>query len=192
MAALNRWSDAELSQALQENNRAAFSEIYERYWKPLYRAAYQKTRSKETAEELVQDLFVSLWQRRETVQIQELKRYLFTALKFSIIRLIESEQVHEKFVNYYQSFLATEDRDTEELLDFQDLSEAIERNLRELPEKSQEVFRLSRFEQLSIPEIAQRLQVSEKAVEYHLTRVLKHLRTHLHEIALGLMLGLWR
>lgn len=173
------WSDAQLTASLTQGSRDAFAEIYERYWSPLYRVAYQKLRVQEVAEELVQDLFVSVWQKRELLIINQLKSYLFSALRFSIIDHIRTLTVHERFVAYYEAFASDTDYQTENALALHDLTEAVERSLQTLPDKSQTVFRLSRFEHLTIPEIAQRLDLSEKAVEYHLTRALTALRGQL-------------
>ena len=141
--------------------------------------AYQKLRVKETAEELVQDLFISLWNKHKALIINQLNSYLFSSLKFSIIDHIRSLTVHERFVAYYEAFVLDSDHQTENVLALQDLTEAVERSLQTLPQKSQTVFRLSRFDHLTIPEIAQRLNLSEKAVEYHLTKALDVVRGQL-------------
>ena len=87
--------------------------------------------------------------------------------------------MHERFVAYYEAFVLDSDHQTENVLALQDLTEAVERSLQTLPQKSQTVFRLSRFDHLTIPEIAQRLNLSEKAVEYHLTKALDVVRGQL-------------
>lgn len=173
------YADEQLVAALRNGDRAAYAEIYDRYWQVLYRLAYQKIRSKETAEELVQDLFVSLWTKRDGATIRVLRPYLLTALRFSIIDYIESRLVHERFIDYYESFLAQRSENPADDLALQDLTEAIEKSLRTLPEKTQQVFRLSRFDCLTIPEIADRLDLSEKAIEYHLRNALKVVRANL-------------
>ncbi|GAB3571856.1 sigma-70 family RNA polymerase sigma factor [Spirosoma luteolum] len=176
-------SDDLLLTALQAGNHDAFAAIYDRYWSALYRLAYQKVRSREGAEELVQELFVSLWANRHRTTIQQLRPYLFSALRFSVIDSIESQRVQERFISYYESFLLQTSEPPADTLGLRDLTNAIEETLRPLPEKSQLVFRLSRFEQLSIPEIADRLGLSEKAIEYHLARALKAVRAQLRDIA---------
>ncbi|QJD80703.1 RNA polymerase sigma-70 factor [Spirosoma rhododendri] len=183
-----QYIDEQLVTALSTGDRNAFAEVYERYWNPLYRVAYQKVRSREVAEELVQNLFVSLWVKREQHTIRELRPYLFTALRFSIINHIESEQVHERFIAYYESFLQqTEARPVDDELALRDLTEAIERSLHTLPEQTQQVFRLSRFDCLTIPEIAARLNLSEKTIQYHLAKALRVVRENLH--GLGTLLA---
>lgn len=178
------WSDTDLATALSRGDEGAFAEIYSRFWLPLFRVACQKTQSKETAEELVQDLFLRLWQRRDLLVIDHLSRYLFAALKFSVIDWIESKAVHDRFVAYTEAFTEVSLNDAEQDLALQDLTQAVESALETLPEKTGDVFRLSRYGHLSIPEIATRLGLSDKAVEYHLTRALGLVRSHLRSTIL--------
>ena len=181
-ALYGQFSDDQLIAALVDGNREAFAELYDRYWSPLYRLAYQKLRSKEIAEELVQELFISIWTKRQQATIRELKPYLFTALRFSVFNYIESQMVHERFITYYESFMNQSDTQPTDELALQDLTEAIEQSLQSLPEKSQQVFRMSRFENLTIPEIARQLNLSDKAIEYHLSKALKVVRHNLRHL----------
>ena len=173
------WGERDLLDALQQGDRRAFAEVYERYWEALHRVACRKLGSFEAAEEVVQDLFVAIWERRQTARIDQLDRYLFSALKFGIIDLIRTQAVHERFVSFVETTATDFDQRTEDTLAMQDLTRSIERVLLGLPEKTQHVFRLSRFDCLTIPEIAARLKLSEKTVEYHLGNALRTLRIHL-------------
>lgn len=181
------WADTDLATALNQGDDGAFAEIYERFWAPLHRMAVQKTQSKEAAEELVQDLFLRLWQRRESLLIDHLPRYLFAALKFSIIDWIESKAVHERFVAYSEAFSAVANNDAEHELALQDLTKTIDFALESLPDKTRDIFRLSRYGHHTIPEIAARLGLSNKAVEYHLTRALGLVRSHIRTVLLTSM-----
>lgn len=182
-------TDEQLVVALQQGDRQAFAELYNRYWTDLFQLAARKLASPELAEEVVQDLFITLWQRRETLAVTQVSRYLFSALKFSIIDHIRTHQVHERFVDYYLANTnpATEPEDA---LALQDLTRSIEQGLQTLPSTTQQVFRLSRFEHLTIPEIAARLNVSEKVVEYHLRNALRAMRSHLRTYGVVLA-ALW-
>ncbi|MBO0937017.1 RNA polymerase sigma-70 factor [Fibrella sp. HMF5335] len=171
-------TDEQLVAALQHGDRQAFAQLYDRYWADLFQVAARKLASPELAEELVQDLFISLWQRRDTLAITQVNRYLFSALKFAVIDHIRTQQVHERFVDYYLS-MADPATQPEDALALQDLTRSIEQGLQTLPDKTQQVFRLSRFEHLTIPEIAARLNVSEKVVEYHLGNALRAMRNYL-------------
>ena len=185
------WGDGDLLNALQQGDRRAFAEIYERYWEPLHRVACRKLGSSETAEEVVQDLFLTIWERRQTVRIDKLDRYLFSALKFGIIDLIRTQAVHDRFVHFVETTSTNFDQRTEDTLALQDLTRSVERVLLSLPEKTQQVFRLSRFDCLTIPEIADQLKVSEKTVQYHLGNALRTLRTNLNSPEAWVFALLW-
>jgi RNA polymerase sigma-70 factor (ECF subfamily) len=173
--------DEALVGLMKHEDKGAFRVLYERYWKEILLVAYRKTGTKEIAEELTQNLFLNLWERRATVEIQHVRAWLFTAIKFSIINHYKSQIVHEKFVSYVQHTASDYAHTTEQTTIHQDLSQAIDKGIALLPEKTQQVFKLSRFENRSIKEIARDLNISEKAVEYHITQSLKRMRVHLKD-----------
>ncbi|MBF9237222.1 sigma-70 family RNA polymerase sigma factor [Hymenobacter sp. BT683] len=175
------WDDAALARALRQGDEQAFAEIYSRYGFPLLEQAFRKINSREAAEEIVQDLFAALWHKRETLEVQKLKEYLGTAVKYRVINLIKSRMTHADYQAYCRAMASETDRSTEQNLAAADLSTALKAGLRRLSGQTQEVFHLSRMEHQSVPQIAMRLRLTPKAVEYHLTRALKHLRVSLKE-----------
>jgi len=185
------WSDEALVRALGEDDEKAFAEIYERYWQPLHQQATRKLGRPEEAEEIVQDLFVTLWNKRRTAAIQQLDAYLFAALKYKIIDCIRAQLVRKNYTATGPHWSAAPDRSTEETLAATDLSHALAASVNHLPGHSREAFRLSRQEHQSVPEIAARLQVSTKAVEYHLSRSLRFLRTYLKDFLVSTVLLTW-
>ncbi|GAC1368273.1 MAG: RNA polymerase sigma-70 factor [Hymenobacter sp.] len=184
------WKDAALVEALRRGDEHAFAEIYTRYGFTLLELAYRKVHSREAAEEIVQDLFTTLWHKRETAAIQKLKEYLATAVKYQVINLIKSKLIHTGYVVYRQLGASVADHRTEEDLAIRDLSQALGRSLAYLPSYTREIFQLSRMEHQTVPQIAVRLNLSPKAVEYHLTRALKLLRVSLKDFLVILFLFL--
>jgi RNA polymerase sigma-70 factor (ECF subfamily) len=181
--------DAALVQALRQGDTVAFAEIYERYWWPLFQLAARKLGSREAAEELVQDLFTTLWHKRAEHQIQHLQHYLHAAVRHRVIDCLKARAPRETYVAYHGTRLTQPDHSTEEEVAAHDLSGALQASLTQLPDHTREVFRLSRFEHQSVPEIAGRLNLSRKTVEYHLTRALKQLRISLKDfLVLGAVL----
>lgn len=183
-------SDELLVKLLRVGEQEAFEEIYRRYWQKLLRSAQFKIRSKETIEEILQDLFISLWEKREKVMIENLEAYLHTSLKYLIINQIKKQILQEKFAEYsLQKNILTDDVD--ESVAFNELSVAIEEAVVQLPEKTQQIFRLNRLEYKSVKEISTLLDTPERTIEYHITQALKALRIHLREfIALSVLLSL--
>lgn len=174
-------TDEMLLQLLKADNHKAFKEIYYRYWRPVFESAYHRLANKEVAKELVQAIFLRIWEKRHTIQIQHLHSYLQTAIKNSIINYIESTLVHKRYLQHIQDANSAACNGTESTINFHELSQAIEKAIAMLPEKTRHVFRLSRFDHLSIREIATNMNISEKAVEYHITQSLKTLRLYLKD-----------
>jgi RNA polymerase sigma-70 factor (family 1) len=170
--------DSDLIARLQADGRDAFQEIYKRYWKDLYAVAARKVRS-DIAEEIVQDVFVNLWKNRER-PIENLKYYLFSAVKYGILNHIKAETVSERYLDFVKIQPQSVDTTAEQNLHLADLNRQIEVVLASLPNKTQTVFSMSRFDYLPVKEIAAQLSLSDKAVEYHLTQALKALRIALN------------
>jgi RNA polymerase sigma-70 factor (ECF subfamily) len=166
---------------LRRGSVRAFEHIFNEHWEPLYKIARAKLRSHEEAEEVVQNIFSILWEKREKLLITNLSYYLNTALRNRILNIIRDKIPHQKYWNYYKTFIPQQRDSTEEVVAFEDLNSAVELAVSNLPEKSRQVFKLSRLEGRSNAEIASLLQVSEKAIEYHLTKCLKELRVHLKD-----------
>lgn len=174
-------TDQELLAALRTDDRAAYGEIFRRYSGRLLALAYGKLGSREAAEELVQELFETLWVRRAESQAQQLEQYLFSAIKYRIINYMRAYKVREAYAAYCRIRQTEAVATTEDAVAFDDLKTALLHGMQQLPAKSREIFRLSRLEQFTVPEIASQVNLSAKAVEFHLTRSLKVLRVHLKD-----------
>lgn len=173
------YSDEELLVFLQNDSTKAFEEIYRRYWYKLFGIAYRQTGTREEAEELVHDLFEQLWNRRGQSSIRHLSTYLVVAIKHLITNYIKSQITHRKYQEYLILTELQHTLATDQAVQFTDLSKAVEEAMKKLPEKSVEIFKLSRFENQSVRDIAQRMNLTEKAVEYHITKSLKVLKEQL-------------
>jgi RNA polymerase sigma-70 factor (family 1) len=175
------FSDEVLVILLKKDDEKAFKEIYNRYWQQLYKTAYNKLHLHEIAEETVQNIFVKLWEKRFVSSIQHLENYLQTAIKYQVINYYKSLFTKEKYLqNAKHEFLVTDTSANKLLLD--ELAVTIDKALHELPEKTQRIFNLSRNENFSVKKISESMHLSEKAVEYHITKSLKQLRVYLKEI----------
>jgi RNA polymerase sigma-70 factor (family 1) len=190
MRAYSAWSDAALLTALAADDRTAFAEIYERYWYRVFAVAYRKLKSRETAEELVQDLFAGFWHKREQHSIQQLEHYLMAAINRRVIGHLRAHQVRAAYADYCRWYQTDTSEETEKTLAAADLSEAFAKALLLLPAQSREIFRLSRLEHFTVQEISVRLNLSSKAVEYHLTKSLRLLRGYLKDFVVATLVFL--
>ncbi|GHB52507.1 RNA polymerase sigma factor [Persicitalea jodogahamensis] len=178
---MKQLDDERLVLFLREGKMTAFEEIYRRYWYRLYSIAYHQTGIREEAEELVQEVFLKLWGRREDVIIRHLGMYLTIAVKNQAYDYIKSRISYRKYQEYLIFQELHQHHATDETVNYTQLTEAVEKALSRLPEKTAEVFKRSRFESQSVREIAQGLNLSEKAVEYHITKSLRFLKDDLKE-----------
>ena len=175
-------SDDELVKNLAMGEDWAFSEIYRRYWKKLFRQAFSKTGSDDAAKEIVQEIFLDLWQRRGGTHIQELERYLYKAVKFQVLDFYDKQIVGKRHREALWAKFGEEATDSvEDQLAFEELNGRILECINGFSEKTRQIFTLNRLEGRSVLEIARLLNLPERTVEYHITVGLRHLRGHLKE-----------
>jgi RNA polymerase sigma-70 factor (ECF subfamily) len=177
-------ADNVLLKLLKISDELAYKELYLRYWKQLYRTSVSKTNSKEVAEDIVQSVFADLWDRREHHTIIHISAYLETAVKYQVINYIRAAISKRAQYTGYGELQKTEENTADLPLLVQELSVAIEKAISQLPQKTQTIFRLSRFEKQSNKDISRIMDLSEKAVEYHITQSLKSLRFFLRDFIL--------
>lgn len=179
------FSDVQLLEMLRSDSKPAFAELYGRYWKKLFAVAANKTGSPEEAEEIVQDIFIILWQRRHSIIIEtSLGAYLAVSVKYRVLKTLAKRHQHQKYADHSLNFLEASINSTEEWLEFEELRTRLEALVTNLPEKCRLVYRLSREEGFSQKEIANEFGISEKTVEAHIGKALRILRTGLTQLLL--------
>jgi len=175
-------SDKSLFDALAKGDEQAFTVLYEKYWEKLFVVALNRVQSVEVAKELVQDLFTDLWKNRSRIVIRKnVSSYLFGALRNIILDHIRQEIVREKYIRHISRFHHSQDNSTADQLGLSDLNNAMKEAVDHLPPRCRQVYELSRNEHFSNREIADRLHISHKTVENHITKALKILRHYLRE-----------
>jgi RNA polymerase sigma-70 factor (family 1) len=180
------FSDNELIQLLKVGNHAAYTEIYHRYFYLLYVHAYKKLRDEDQAKDIIQDIFATLWFKRELdLNTGNLAGYLFTAVRNRIFDLFAHEQVKSKYISSLNDYLETHiHAPTDHLIRENELKAYIEKAVQALPPKMKRIFEMSRKENLSHKEIAAKLGTSENNVSTQITAALRVLRSKLGVIAL--------
>ena len=181
----NILDDKELTILLQTGDELAFTEIYNRYWDKLFSIAANKLKDLDEAEEIVQDIFVSLWKRRnELGSIETLSPYLAVSVKYRVIKFLDKRNNQQKYTDHRQRVTSIADDSTEQWIEFEELRSRLAMFVADLPEKCRLVYRLSRESGYSQKRIATELGISEKTVEAHLGKALKTLRTRLSSFLL--------
>ncbi|WEK21758.1 MAG: RNA polymerase sigma-70 factor [Candidatus Pedobacter colombiensis] len=179
------FSDTELVDLLKSGNRTAFTEIFNRYQSLLYIFAYKKIGDREEAKDLIHELFLTFWEKRDILNISGgVPAYLFTILKNRIFDLYKHKKVSQRYLETFQKYLDTEQNATDYLVRHNELANLIEKEIANLPYKMREVFELSRKTNLSRKEIATTLSLSEQTVKSHMHHALKILKTKLGSLVI--------
>lgn len=182
MSRLHTLDDLKLLGLLKEGDASAFDVLYNRYWDRVLSLAYRKTGDLMEAENIVQDVFVSLWKRRESLKINgDFSHYLFISIKYRVLKVLAKKaSLRSVSLDLISDPLGDS---PQEYLEFEEIRKRLEMLVSKLPEKSRLVYQLKN-EDKSYKEIAAALNLSEKAVDAHLLRVRRKIR-----IELGSFLG---
>jgi len=176
MSGYSSYTDQELVALLKQGDDAAFTEIYNRYWYAAYQSSFKIIDDDEACTDVVQDVFVWLWENRERSDIHSLKSYLLTAVKFKMLNLIRQGKMKAA---YQEAVVDEADHSQEQNAEVKELMRIIADFAKTLPGQARQIFYLSRFEHLSNKEIAQKMGISEKTVKNQINISLKKLRTTL-------------
>lgn len=179
------YTDEELVELLKKGKDKAFDELYFRYRDLLVRFVYARMKSIAISEEIVQEVFTAIWERRTTILIQKsFMAYIYTSVRYKTLDYIKSHSVTDQYIQEVldrNTVSHTYTNATEDSIYYQELQNAVDKATALLPKKSKEVFILSRMKQYSNKEIADELNVSIETVKYHITYALKFMRTYLGE-----------
>ncbi len=180
MQEYHTYHDKELILLLKKDDHTAFSEIYKRYWAILYRHALKMTRDEELAKDIVQDVFISLWDKSDQLQLNaSLNAYLYATTRNKILNLFEKEKVKTNYVQTLGLHLERGENITDHRLRERLLNEKIEDEIAQLPKKMRQVFEMSRKENMSYKKIAEELELSDKTVKKQVSNAIKILRLKL-------------
>lgn len=177
MIMYNALTDMQLADLLRSGDEAAFKIIYKRYWKKLLVVAGKRLDNINEAEEAVQDIFLNLWKRRQGFHLKVgFDNYFAVAVKFEIInRLAKRARESQRNLAIAES-ISAEPESTSMRFDLETLQKQLEHTISSLPPKCQLVFRMSRENDFTNKMIAKELDISEKAVEKHITHALRILK----------------
>jgi RNA polymerase sigma factor (sigma-70 family) len=183
MTSFQTFSDQELIALLNEGRQQAFDEIYNRYWKKLYNEAFKRLKNSIQSEEIVQDVFICIWNKREQLQIKDLFPYLVTSVRYQVYMLYKQERKLPFFEEPLESMASTAHQ-ADSLFFAKELKSFIDTWMGMQPEKRREIFRLRYVEDFTPKEISDMLNISEKTVRNTLYTALSGLRGSLEKFML--------
>lgn len=170
--------EIELIQLTKSGNKDAYAEIYNRYKRLLFMHAFKRLNDGELCKDVVQDVFVVFWQKRDILKINNsLRAYLFTSVRNRIFDILSHERVTTEYISQFLKFSDSPTGITADYkIRYNQLLEIIEKEIEALPSKMREVFRLSRDEQLTYGQISKKLNISEDTVKEHMKKALRILK----------------
>lgn len=174
--------DAHLLISFSKGDRHAFEVLYTRYWESLFKTASRIMNDTEIARDVVQDVFVSLYERKEEIRILNVNAYLFQCVKLKCFMLLRSGKITEKHLGRINQVMMANVVDEE--MSIKELEAALKKEIENLPDKCRQVFYLSRYELQSNQKIAETLNISKKTVEHQITKALKRLRLTVDKLAI--------
>lgn len=189
MSAYQSYTDAELLLLLSQDSEEAFEVLYHRHWENIYKAAFVLLKDSSASKDVVQDIFIWLWQKRNQLEIQTLPAYLKTAVKFKVANYIRSGNFRESFFETLGKLTITENApEAAEITEMKELKAIIINAVELLPDKCRTIYKLSRNENLTNQQIADQLGLSVKTVEGQMTIALRRIKGAIGPYLLSLLL----
>ncbi len=178
-------SEARLIDALRAGDKTAFEAIYRKFAQGLYNYARRNIPGKEDCEEIVQDIFESLWEQRENLEIRStLEGYLVGMARYKVIRYFRKSALKKKYRDHFLLFEAVYDHmENPAQADDAAMQVALDKLISELPDRCREALRLRLSENLSNRDIARRMNINTRTVESYMFRAFNHIRASYRKYA---------
>lgn len=172
-------TDEELLGLLKQDDKNAFEILYHKYFNRLYLQALKVLKDETVSKDIIQEVFLQLWNKRYTQQIESLNAYLYAITRFQVFKAIRSGKDHEDIFEVEHELPLC--RNTEHAMAEKEVSVAFFSGMADLPEKCRTIFSMSRVDYLSHKEISLQLSISPKTVENQITIALRKLRVSLSD-----------
>ena len=173
-------TDIELIEHLQSDSTEAFDLIYKKYSGKLYSFALKYLRSASEAEELIQVVFIKVWENRVKLRKElSFKSYLFTIAYNEICKFFRRRNYQKQFIEKTMLENGTQSTSTENRIEFQSILEQVEGIIETLPERQRIVIRKSKFDGMTTKEIAKELKLAPGTIDNYISEALKYIRNRL-------------
>jgi len=170
-------SDSDLAGKVKTGEKNAYQELFERYSPRIYQFSLSYLKNKSDAEELVQDIFLKIWEKREMLDVSKnIKSFIFKVAVNTIYDFIRHKNIENAFNDFARANFETDSNNTWHTVIFDEMTANLKELVAKLPEQQQKIFQLSKEEGLASEEIAEKLNLSKRTVENHLYRAVSFLK----------------
>lgn len=170
---------------LAHDNDSAMDELFNYYYPRLYNFSRSFLKMEDGIDDLLQEVFVKLWQNRKNINSADtFNAYIFTIARNLLLNELRSRLNNQKMKDRLHDLSVAEEYSLFKQIEYNDLKEKIDLAIGELPARGKEIFMLSRNDGLSHKEIAEKLQISTKTVEYHITQSTSFLKKKLRSLGM--------
>lgn len=181
MTAKHLYNDKDLLQQIAAGDEKAFRCLFDAYWDKIYKVAITLTKSATTAEEIVQDVFLKIWLKKDQLPaVEKIDGYLFMVARNHIYNVLRSKVNEQEFVEHLEQHFLEQSSLPEQLLLVKETAELVAKAVEQLPEQQRAVYIMSRDEGLDYNAIAAKLGITRSTVKNHMTKALHFLRDYLN------------
>lgn len=173
--------DLELYSLAKSGDENAFTMLYRRHWQSLFNGAYKRLQCKDQSQDIVQNIFIDFWERRNSVDVGNVQAYLHTAVRFQVFKYTARQPQNAQLLNSFEASLAAAGHADDAVLE-EEIRTLLSLWIEALPFKRREIFLQHYFEGLSTSEIAARLNIAQKTVQNQLNTATIELRTKFDKI----------
>jgi RNA polymerase sigma-70 factor (ECF subfamily) len=174
-------NENELLLLVAEGDEKAFRQLFDHYWNKIYSVALTLTKSTALSEEIVQDVFLKIWLKREQLpSVEKFDGFLFTVAKNHIYNELRKKTMEQPFVEHLEQHFLESSALPEQIMVLKETKQLIDKAVQQLPDQQRAVFELSRNEGLDYTTIADQLGISRSTVKNHMTKALQFLRQYLN------------
>ncbi len=179
---VQQYTDSELVENIRQGDIKSFEQVFKLHGDGLIRYAFTIIKDTDEAQDMVQQLFIILWTKREQIDVNtSLKSYLYKSVYNAGLNKIKQKNVRESYAQYVNYTADGKTPAASHAIENKEIRQAIENAINDLPEQCRIIFRMSKFDLLKYQQIADQLGLSVKTVENQMGKALKHMRIRLSE-----------
>jgi RNA polymerase sigma-70 factor (ECF subfamily) len=182
--------EKEIIDEVKAGNRSIWTEVIKKYYAALLNFTIGFTKERESAEELVQDVFVNVWSKKDYLNIDiSLRAYLYRATRNHALNYVKRRQFEFDYQKRLADTITPYKNEVDDQYHFNEVETALNEAIEALPEKRREIFKMSRYEDLTYKEISDALEVPVRTVHYQIGLALKELREKLQHLVDPRLMG---